>query len=975
MPATAAGTATRSPRGRAVDRCGRPRARPALAEILEHVHQVEALALLASMPATIGRGHGDTFTTRPGCRSVWTAAGTAGDGGDPGTRPPGRGPRFAGQHAGDDRPRTATRSPPAGLSIGVDGRGHRPAGRRSWNTSTRSRPSLRWPACRRRSAAGTADVHHRPGCRSVRTAAGTAAAEILEHVHRVEALALHTARPGCRSAAGTATRSPPAGLSIGVDGRGHGRHGGRSWNTSTRSRPSLCWPACRRRSATGTATRSPPAGLSIGVDGRGHGRVAEILEHVHRVEALACHHAGRAVDRPRARRHVHHRPGCRSVWTAAGRPAWWRSWNTSTRSRPSLCWPACRRRPRARRHVHHATGLSIGVDGRGHGRSWRRSWNTSTCSLRRRCSPRGRVSIGVDQGRAVDRPRARPALAEILEHVHGSRPSLCTPHGRAVDRPRARRHVHHRPGCRSVWTAAGAAALVEILEHVHRVEALALLASMPATAAGTAAAGGDPGTRPPGRGPRFAGQHAGDGRGHGDTFTTGRAVDRCGRPRARPALVEILEHVHRVEALALRTTRPGCRSAAGTATRSPPAGLSIGPDGRGYRRHWWRSWNTSTRLGPRFAHHAGRAVDRSGRPRARPEILEHVHQVEALALLTTRPGCRSVRTAASTAGAGGDPGTRPPGRGPRFAQPARPGCRSVRTAAGTAGAGGDPGTRPPGRGPCFAHHTAGLSIGRGHGDTFTTGRAVDRSGRPRVPSALVEILEHVHQVRPSLCAPHGRAVDRSGRPRARPALVEILEHVHQVEALALLTTRPGSRSVRTAAGTAGAWWRSWNTSTGSRPSLLRTTRAGLSIGVDGRGHGRLVEILEHVHQVEALASLTTRPGCRSVWTVAGTIGTGGDPGTRPPGRGPRFAGQHAGADRRHVHHGPGLSIGVDGRGHGRRSWNTSTRLGPRLAHHAAGLSIGRGHGDTFTTGRAVDRSRTAAGTVGTGGDPRTRPPG
>ena len=53
--------------GRAVDRCGRPRARPALVEILEHVHQVEALALLAIMPATIDRGHGDTFTTRPGC--------------------------------------------------------------------------------------------------------------------------------------------------------------------------------------------------------------------------------------------------------------------------------------------------------------------------------------------------------------------------------------------------------------------------------------------------------------------------------------------------------------------------------------------------------------------------------------------------------------------------------------------------------------------------------------------------------------------------------------------------------------------------------------------------------------------------------------------------------------------------------------------------------------------------------------------
>ena len=389
---------------------------------------------------SIGHGHGDTFTTRPGCRSVWTAAGTAGAGGDPGTRPPGRGPRFA-HHA-------------AGLSIGPDGRGHGRCWRRSWNTSTRLRPSLCSPACRRRSA--TRSPRGRAVDRCGRSRARPALVEILEHVHQVEALALRTTRPGCRSvwtAAGTAgaggdpgTRPPgrgprfagqhagddrprarrhvhhAAGLSIGVDGRGHGRCWRRSWTTSTRSRPSLCAPR------------------------------------------------GRAVDRPRARRHVHHRPGCRSVWT---RPYFSRN----DPLLPLTTWPA-----------------TIG-------RSWRRSWNTSTCSLRRRCSPRGRLSIGVDQGRAVDRPRARSALAEILEHVH-------------------------------------------------RVEALALLASMPATAAGTAGAGGDPGTRPPGRGPRFAHHAAGlsIGRGHGDTFTTGRAVDRCGRPRARP---EILEHVHPVEALAL----------------------------------------------------------------------------------------------------------------------------------------------------------------------------------------------------------------------------------------------------------------------------------------------------------------------------------------------------------------------------------------------------------------------------------------
>ncbi|MGO8750994.1 MAG: hypothetical protein ACLQNE_34035, partial [Thermoguttaceae bacterium] len=119
--------------------------------------------------------------------------------------------------------------------------------------------------------------------------------------------------------------------------------------------------------------------------------------------------------------------------------------------------------------------------------------------------------------------------------------------------------------------------------------------------------------------------------------------------------------------------------------------------------------------------------------------------------------------------------------------------------------------------------------------------------------------------------------------------------------------------------------------------------AGLSIG---RGHGD---------------TFTTRPGCRSVWTAAGTAGVGGDPGTRPLVH--YGAAAHHAAGCRSVWTRAGLSIG---RGHGRRwrrSWNTSTGRGPRFAHPAAGLSIGRGHGDTFTTGRAVDRC----------GRPRARP--
>ena len=703
------------------------------------------------------------------------AAGTAGN---PGTRPTGRGPRFAGQHAGDTfttgpgcRSAAGTSARPEILEHGPPRQGPRFAGQHAGDTFTT-----------------------RPGCRSVWTAAGT----------------IGTAGdPGTRS---------------------------------TTSRPSLCWPACRRRSAT----RLP---------------------------------RGRAVDRCGRPATRTPRPGCRSVdgrGTAAGTIGTAGDPGTrSTRSRPSLCWPACRRRSATR-------------------------------------SPRGRA---VDR---CGRPRARAlARPEILEHVHqvkalallASMPATRSPRGRVVDR--------------CGWPRA----LAEILEHVHRVEALASLASMPApigdtfttrpgcrsvwTAAGAIGTGGDPGTRPPGQGPRFAGQHA------GDTFTT----------------------------------RPGCRSvwmAAGTAgnpgTRPPGRGprfahhgpgLSIGVDGRGYRRHWRRSWNTSTGSRPSLRWPAcrrrsatrsprARAVDRCGRPRApsaRPEILEHVHQVEALASLASMP---------ATAG---DTFT------------TRPGCRSVWTAAGTIGTAGDPGTRSTRSRPSLCWP----ACRRRSATRLPRGRAVDRCGRR-----------------------HGRGHHRHGR--------RSWNTVHQVKTLALLASMPatigpgegGGRKVFRARATAmpKVFFRGEFGRGGSRDCRRDTFTTGpgcRSVGwprARPRAPSARPEILEHGPPGQgprfagqhAGDTFTTRPGCRSVWTAAGTIGTGGDPGTGPPGRGPRFAGQHAGDDRRHVHHGPGLSIGGDARArrghhrHGRRSWNTSTRLGPCLAHHAAGLSIGpdgRGHGRSW----------------------------
>ena len=745
-PACRRRSATRSPRGRAVDRCGRPRAPSARAEILEHVHQVKALASLASMPATIG----DTFTTRPRCQSVWTAAGTIGTAGDPGTR------------------------------------------------STRSRPSLCWPACRRRSATRSprGRAVDRCGRPRARPRAPSARPEILEHGppgQDPRFVGQHAGddRPGGRGgerfSAGAATAMPKVffrrefgrggsrdcrrhvhhgpGLLIGPDGRGHGRRWRRSWNTSTRSRPSLRWPACRRHV-------HHAAGLSIGVDGRGHGR---------------------------------------------------KSWNTSNRSRPSLRWPACRR------HVHHGPGLSIG---RGRHRHGRRSWNT------------------------VHHVKALASLASM--------PATRSPRGRAVDRCGRPRAPSARP---------------EILEH-----------------------------GPPRQGPRFAGQHAGDDRQH-VYHAAGLSIGVDGR-----------RHVHHA------------------------AGLSIGVDGRGHgrghHRHGRRSWNT-------------------------------VHQVKTLALLasmpapigdtfTTRAGCRLVWTAAGTAagaiGTAGDPGTRPPGQGPRFAGQhagdtftTRPGCRSVWMAAGT---GGDPGTRPPGRGPRFAgqhagadrrhvHHAAGLSIG------------VDGRGRHR----------------------HGRRSWNTST-RSRPSLrwPACRRHVHHAAGLSIGVDGRGHGR------------KSWNTSTGSRPSLCSPRARAVDRCGRPRVPSALAEILEHVHRVEALASLasmpapigdtfTTGPGCRSVWTAAGAIGTAGDPGTRPPGRGPRFAGQHAGDGRRHVHHAAGLSIGVDGRGHhrhGRRSWNTVHQVKALALLASMPATIG----NTFTTRpgcRSVwTAAGTAAGTIGTAGDPGTR---
>ena len=551
-PACRRRSATRSPRARSVDRCGRPRVPSARPEILEHVHQVKALALLASMPATRSpRGRAVDRSRRPRAPSARPEIREHG--------PPGQGPRFA-HHA-------------AGLSIGVDGRGHHRHGWRSWNTSTGSRPSLRWPACRRRSA--TRSPRGRSVDRCGRPRAPSARPEILEHVHQLKALASLASMP--------ATRSP------------RGRTVDRCGRPRARSARAEILEHVHRVEALASlasmpATRSP-RGRSV--DRCGRPRVpsarAEILEHVHQVEALASLASMPATIGDTFTT----RPGCRSEWTAAGTIGTGGDPGTRPPGRDTRF--AGQHANDDRRHVHHGPGLSIGVDGRGQGR---RSWNT------------------------VHQVEALALLA-----------SMPAPIGDTFTT---------RPGCRSVWMAAGP--------------------------------GGDPGTRPPGRGPRFAGQHPGDGR----------------------------RHVHHA------------------------AGLSIGVDGRGHHRHGRRSWNTSTRSKPSLCSPRGRAVDRCGQPRApsaRPEILEHVHQVKALALLTTRPGCRSVWTAAGTIGTAGDPGTRPPGQSPRFAGQhagdtftTRPGCRSVWMAAGT---GGDPGTRPPGRGPRFAHHGPGLSIGRGHGDTFT----------------------------------------------------------------------------------------------------------------------------------------------------------------------------------------------------------------------------------------------------------------
>ena len=494
-------------------------------------------------------------------------------------------------------------------------------------TSTRSRPSLCWPACRRRSAAGTA------------------------------------------------TRSPPAGLLIGPDGRGHGRRWRRSWNTSTRSRPSLRWPACRRHV-------HHAAGLSIGVDGRGHGR---------------------------------------------------KSWNTSNRSRPSLRWPACRR------HVHHGPGLSIGVDGRGRHRHGRRSWNTvhqvkTLALLASMPAPIGDTFTTRAGCRLVWTAAGTAAGAIGTAGDPGTRPP-----GRG---PRfAGQHAGDtfttRPGCRSVWMAAGT--------------------------------GGDPGTRPPGRGPRFAGQHAGADRRHVH-HAAGLSIGVDGRGRHR--------HGRRSWNTSTRS-RPSLRWPACRRHVHHAAGLSIGVDGRGHGR---KSWNTSTGSRPSLCSPRARAVDRCGRPRvpsALAEILEHVHRVEALASLasmpapigdtfTTGPGCRSVWTAAGAIGTAGDPGTRPPGRGPRFAgqhagdtSTTGPGCRSVWTAAGTIGTAGDPGTRPPGQGPRFA--------GQHAGDTSTTGPGC-RSAAVRTRDQLDRLTTRpVADVHPGRCfhaaglpigADQGRAVDR-----------------------------------------------------------------------------------------------------------------------------------------------------------------------------------------------------------------------
>jgi hypothetical protein len=185
---------------------------------------------------------------------------------------------------------------------------------------------------------------------------------------------------------------------------------------------------------------------------------------------------------------------------------------------------------------------------------------------------------------------------------------------------------------------------------------------------------------------------------------------------------------------------PACRR---RSARARPEILEHGPPGRG----------------PRFAgQHAG--DDRPGHGR---RSWNTVHQVKALALLTTRPGCRSEWTAAGAIGTAGDPGTRPPGQGPRFAGQhagdtftTRPGCRSVWTAAGAIGTAGDPGTRSTRSRPSLCS---------------PRGRAVDRCGRPAARS------------------PRAPAVDRPRVPSARP---EILEHVHRVEALALLASMPAT---------------------------------------------------------------------------------------------------------------------------------------------------------------------------------------
>ena len=552
-----------------------------------------------------------------------------------------------------------------------------------------------------------------------------------------------------------------------------------------------------------------------------------------------------------------------------------------------------------------------------------------------------------------------------------------------------------------------------------------------------------------------------------DRFPRGRVCRRASwsRPRQLP-LVDAGGELHAAGLSIGADQDPGDTAAGRTSTRSHVAGcrraswsrpstaspgrcrrrFSIRPvlDRPGGRPWTWTPRRRDARPGPpghgrgdgrRQTHH-GLAIDRPGVAPGRPprrRSWNTVHRVEAVALLTTRPGCRSVRTrtratrprrmtafhspvpsvissempCADRPGRHGRgqaldrfprgrvcrraswlrPSTRSPGRCRRGAF-TRPGCRSVRTRTRA--------TRPR-AGSRQAHHAAGCRRASwSRPSTASPGRCRRGASRGRVADR---------------CGPgpgrHGRGQDLDTLPRGR------LPTCILVEALDTLPwsmpagsfTRPGCRSVRTRtratrprAGPRQAPTRpvaDVHPGRGPRHASPGRCRRGASRGrvADRCGpgpgrHGRGQDLdtlprgrLPTCILVEALDSFTwsmpagsfTRPGCRSVRTRTGaTIGRGQDLNTLPRGRFPTciLVDRHAGPGQRSVRTRTRATRPRAGPRHAptRPVADVHPGRGPRQLHlvdaggelHAAGLPIGADQdpGDT-AAGRTSTRSHAA----------------